>query len=67
MVGEILHIGRGLGEGGCFLIRSLRQRMNDSKFLCFFLCAKALGFAACRSALPLSLSVATERTIGTQE
>ena len=28
---------------------------------------RALGFAACRSAMPLSLSVATERTIGTQE
>jgi hypothetical protein len=32
-----------------------------------FLYARALGFAACRSALPLSQSEATERTIGTQE
>ena len=38
--------------------------------ICFFLCVRALGIPkgdACRSALPLSQSEATERTIGTQE
>jgi hypothetical protein len=25
-------IGRGLGEGGCLLVRSLRQKMNEKKY-----------------------------------
>jgi len=50
----------------CFFLRA--RESKRSTLLSF--CVKALGIPkgdACRSALPLSQSEATERTIGTQE
>ena len=65
------HIGRGLGEGGCLLVRSLRQRMNVRWLRDFGIRLKplitGLDHVACRSTLSLLPSVATKRTAGTQE
>ena len=44
-----------------------RLRLNGAIFCARRAGWSALGFAACRSALPLSQSEATERTTGTQE